>query len=466
LYRTDNIILVPGKVAMEKLWQSSYVCKDVWNILNDEKQRNRLNYFDLKKILPELKKDCPRLKTPSSQVLQEVVKSLCGAWGMYFTKKRQGDKEVRIPRFKSYKYFFTQKYPQSGTSFEISGTTLRLAFGKSRADWIEIDLPSEYSPDAESVKTATISYDKVSKQWCASLVRELPEPDAIAVTAELDSQSALLSPEFFCPLPAAYNPYTRKPVHFIYFDPGCKTTLTGIKTDGTVYEYDINPLRQLNLKHYQLIDGLKSRRDKTNGKCLGKKRGSRQWRRLNRKIRNIYARIEGQTKHYLHRIANAILSDHPDVIGFYIGDWDKRQTLADTGITFVDKRINRQVQINNPVRTLVEYLSYKAARQCKQVEKFGERGTTRTCSCCGYVFKDGLEPSVRTFTCPDCGFTAPRDINSVLNDLYIYRYAVWHSLRALVCLSITRQILNPTSGKNQRVRLRTCTLNYQDAWGL
>ena len=155
-----------------------------------------------------------------------------------------------------------------------------------------------------------------------------------------------LSPESFCPLPIAYNPFTRKPVHLLYFEPGCKTALTGIKTDGTIHEYDINPLRQLNLNHYILIDHLKSRRDK-------KKRESNQWCRLNLKIRNICARIDGQTKHYLHRSANQILADHPDVIGFYVGDWDRSQTLADTGYKFIDKRINRQVQNNNPIMTLI-----------------------------------------------------------------------------------------------------------------
>ena len=268
-----------------------------------------------------------------------------------------------------------------------------------------------------------------------------------------------LSPETFCPLPIAYNPFTRKPVHLLYFDPGCKTALTGIKTDGTICEYDINPLRQLNLNHYILIDQLKSRRDK-------KKRESKQWRRLSSKIRNIYARIDGQTKHYLHRMATQILADHPDVIGFYVGDWDKSQTLADTGYKFIDKRINRQVQNNNPIMTLVGYLCYKATMRCKEVRKFNERGTTRTCSCCGHVIAEGLSPSVRTFTCPECGFTISRDIDSTLNFLNIYQFAVWYSLRALQCLSIARLLLNPSSSKKRRVSSRTCILNYQDARSL
>ena len=132
-----------------------------------------------------------------------------------------------------------------------------------------------------------------------------------------------------------------------------------------------------------MIDQLKSRRDK-------KKWGSKQWNRLNSKIRNICARINGQTKHYLHRMANSILADHPDVIGVYVGDWDKSQTMADTGYKFIDKCINRQVQNNNPIMTLVGYLSYKAVMRCKEVRKFNERGTTRTCARCGHVIAEGL----------------------------------------------------------------------------
>ena len=60
---------------------------------------------------------------------------------MYFTKKKAGGTEVRPPRFKSYKYFFTQKYPQVWYSFDIVGNILRLAYGKNKAEWIEIELP-------------------------------------------------------------------------------------------------------------------------------------------------------------------------------------------------------------------------------------------------------------------------------------------------------------------------------------
>ena len=112
---------------------------------------------------------------------------------MYFTKKRQGDIEVRLPRFKSYKYFFTQTYPQMGVSFEIVGNTLRHAHGKNKADWIEVYLPSlDYA--SGTIKTVTTAYDKVSKAWSASFAHEVCIADAITVSKEMPEQEPSISP--------------------------------------------------------------------------------------------------------------------------------------------------------------------------------------------------------------------------------------------------------------------------------
>jgi putative transposase len=147
-----------------------------------------------------------------------------------------------------------------------------------------------------------------------------------------------------------------------------------------------------------------------------------------------------------------------------VGDWDKRQTLADTGIPFVDKRINRQVQNNNPLRKLIGYLKYKAHLSGREVEIFDERGTTRTCSKCDHAIAKGVSPSVRTFLCPKCGFSISRDINSTLNFLKQFQYALWQGLQGDSHLvSIVRTVFNPSSGKNRTPCSTEIILNYQDA---
>jgi transposase len=173
-----------------------------------------------------------------------------------------------------------------------------------------------------------------------------------------------------------------------------------------------------------------------------------------------------KSKHYLHKMANRILDDHQDVNKFMIGDWDKRKTLADTGVPFVNRRINRQVQNNNPLGILVGYLKYKAMRRHQEVEKFNERGTTGTCSKCNHVHKEGIDPGQRIFHCKKCSFTIERDINSTLNFLKIYQYAVWRGLSAVASLSIARFLINASSGANRTVLHTTCILNYQDARSL
>lgn len=427
MYLTYKVKIRPDKVAINKLWQVSYICKDIWNILNEERHNTRTNYYKQKKELPELKKKNSIFKIPSSQVLQEVVKSLNVAWSSYFTKKKNGDKKTKPPKYKSYKYFFAQKYPQNNISFVLKKNILKLAYGKNKNTWIEIKIPELL--DTNKVKTVIISYDRVSKNWYASITKEVNEPEY------QDSK------------------------HNMYFDPGCKTALTGIKTDYTIHEYDINPLRELCFKYYKLIDSLMSKRDK-------KRKGSRKYRYLNAKISKLYIKLRTIKKHYLHKLANQILNQHQDVSSFNIGDWNKLQTVANTEYKFINKRINRQVQNNNPLGELIECLNYKALLKGQRVEKFDESGTTRTCSQCGYINKTHINPQIRIFKCPICGFVCERDINSVLNNLKSKQYAKWLGLSSMDALSIARYSLNPTSGKNRSTQQRVFILNYQDTCSL
>jgi len=64
-------------------------------------------------------------------------------------------------------YFFTQKYPQRRTSFEIVGSTLRLTHGKKQAEWIEIALPNlDYA--SGTIKAVTMLITRYPKQWNGS----------------------------------------------------------------------------------------------------------------------------------------------------------------------------------------------------------------------------------------------------------------------------------------------------------
>ena len=233
-------------------------------------------------------------------------------------------------KFKSRNRFFAQEYSQSETSFDLSiPGILLLAYGKSHRDWILIPIADR---SVSCAKTVMISQDDVTHKWYACLTYQVVEKARIS------------GPR-------------------LYPDPGCKTSLIGIKTTGEFFEYDFNPLRKLNLSTYQLIDDLVSQKDKM------KNHNSPRWRRLNKRIKKLFGKIHTRTKTYLHTLANQILIDHLDVETFKVGDWDKRKTLAATSSKIANRRINRAVQNNNPLGTRIEILTYKARLRGQEVEK-------------------------------------------------------------------------------------------------
>lgn len=99
---------------------------------------------------------------------------------------------------------------------------------------------------------------------------------------------------------------------------------------------------------------------------------------------------------------------------FYIGNWEKKNTAADTGNKKINKKINRTVQNQLPLQKLIGYLKYKAELKGNQVEKVNEARSTKICSYCGHIGKK-LNPSIRTFKCNKCGYEAGRDENAAIN---------------------------------------------------
>jgi putative transposase len=422
MFLTLKLKIAQTYEAQKKLWEVSYRCTELWNAcLQQRKDRSswgtpNINVYTQKKELPELKKQCPEFKAPSSQVLQNVIFDLDASYKMFFTKRKQGDQNVGQPRFKGRFHFFTQEYSQPKTSFSIENDVLNLSYGKSPKDWISITLSLPTRILLGCVKTVKIGYDEVSKYWFVCLSHEVKEEQP------------------------------RESGHTILFDPGCKTALTGIKTDGTFWEYDLTPLKKVNMGTYRLIDELKSKFDLIKGKK------SKAAKRLKKRIKMLFQKINTRTKTYLHTLANLILKDHHDVKEFKVGDWDKRETLADTGSSFVNRKINRAVQNNNPLQKLIDILKYKAFRLGQNVQKVDERGTTRTCSSCDHKLKDGLKPEIRDFSCPECGFQFPRDHQSCINFLKRYESAAWHRLPETY------------SGRSKRVGLGPFSCKPQESW--
>lgn len=416
MFLTEKQYINVDSKSASMMWFSSRCSTRTWNRLvehraNALKAKEPCGYGVQKKLLPKWKKEDERLKQPSSQQIQEVVKEFHGGIKSFFEKRKNGDRDCKPPSFRKSSQFYPQHFPQRYNSFEIEGTTLKIAFGKNRDTWLSIQLrDTNYS----EVKTVRLCFDGLKKQFYVCLHREVQEVDP------------------------------KKDGFRLYFDPGCKTTLTGIGSDGKIYEYDINPLRKVNMSTYKLIDRLMSERDV-------KVKNSFRWRRLNKRIGKLWRKIRYRTQAYLHTLANRIFASHPNLSEIHVGDWDKQSTLADTPSKFANKRINRAVQNNNPVRMLVDFLSYKGKlRHGVCVKDFDERGTTRTCSQCDHVHTDGVSPVVRLFNCESCDFQYPRDWQSGLNFIRRFEPAVWNGLDGNYPSRSVQKALAPFSLKAQR----------------
>jgi putative transposase len=447
-YLTLKVPVVLDESNKCKAWDTSNCVAFTWNRFTEHQiHKNWLDsYESIKKLLPGIKADHFWLKTASSQVLQEVAKSHSGATKSCKTKRKTSDEQTRkahikFPGFKSRKHFQSHKYPQQGISFEFKGRTLRLAYGKKPSEWIEATLPQVITES--SVKCVTLTHDdKNGFSVCLETIFELPRPK--------ESQ------------------------HSLVIDPSGKTTLACLRTDGTVWEYDISPLRNLNMKIYQKIDDLMSRRDalpcavkfatywkehKHANKFVGpmpedhvspkKPVVSREYQRLTARITKLFAAIRNRSKQYLHTMAKKILIDHPKVTMVHIGDWDRNETIADAPIDAKNETIIRAIQNSNPLGRLIEYLKYKAVFQARKVDKFDEKGTVTTCPECNHV-EEKVPPVQRTFICRACGFTAPRVVNASRNKIKIDAYGMWHALKNRKFYSSVRTSLAALSCVNSK----------------
>ena len=172
--------------------------------------------------------------------------------------------------------------------------------------------------------------------------------------------------------------------------------------------------------------------------------------------------MRNRTKQYLHSMAKLILKDHPTVSAYFIGDWQKRKTVAKSDNMFVNKAINRAVQNNLPIGKLIDYLRNKALYNGVQVTKVNEAWTTCTCSKCDTVHKK-LAPAQRIFTCSKCGLVAPRDNNATLNLMQRYFYGVWHALKDRMSFSSTRKWLDALTCVKTSCYRGSVTLMYSNA---
>jgi putative transposase len=372
LYLTAKTKLTPTPEQTDLLWQTSDSARRLYNLALEQQQtvfiqrKRRVSHFEQKRELPHVRREYfPELH---SQTAQEVIFDLEEAYKSFLSLLRT-DKTARPPRFRGRKYFYTLTYPQKSYHLEDDAIVLHNPKG-----WLKIDFAEGYIdiPRVKALKQVEIS-EKDGNYYACITCEVLPERQ---VTTGKE----------------------------IAFDPGAKTLLVGY--DGEkILNVESTALKKTAKYYDKALDAVKSKLDRS-------KRGSKRHRRLVRAKKRLLNKRSRRLKQINHSISKELTK--MGYVSYYIGDWSKKQSLADTGSKNANKRINRVVQNQLPVAKLVDYLTYKANLKSCEVSKVNEANSTNTCSDCGHL-GEKLHPSIRTFRCKNCGLEIDRDENAAIN---------------------------------------------------
>lgn len=343
----------------------------------------------LRNLLPDLKKAKPFLKVVHSSPLKNVALRASSSIQAY-QKSRQGKrkgKKAGWPRFRSWnRSWFSLLYDEPSKGFKLEGSELRLSLGVGldRCErYITVKLESLQALHGKEVRNLRI-------------VKQLGEYFAVFTV-----RTAV--------------PDTKQIQRAIALDPNHKNLAYGVGTDQCAIEI-ASPswLKKVDKR----IDELKAKRDRCRKKS--KKidlppeaqkefywRPSRRWEKFNRMLKELYRKRRDQTKTFLFTVSQRLCKQY-DLIS--IGDY----TPDGSGCTTAMRRaMNNQSLIGR----FKEVLSWVALKSGKSFHEFCEKGTTRTCHCCGHVVGGGILPELRTWTCSHCLTTHIRDENAAQNGL-------------------------------------------------
>jgi len=345
---------------------SSEKCRLIYNFALDEKikeykEKNiNLSMYDLKKKLPELKKQFPDYQKVYNKCLSIMYFRLDKAFKNFFRRLKENSDKKGFPKFKNRKEFITQEYPAMYIKI-INKNMFVLPTGKSFNNFIVRtyeDIP---------VKFSTLTITKEKENYFACFLIEIEEE-------KFKDNGEILA-----------------------IDLGVKKLVTGLSSLNKFVEVD-------KFSHYtKHLDILRSKRDK----CI---KYSRRWKKWNKIFHRQISKYARRITDYLHKVSYWLTTKNSEstiVVG------DLKVTEMKTNKSY----FNRIIQNEWCVNKFVELLSYKCKLYGKKLVKINEKNTTKTCSNCGRLKE--MKLSERTYKCA-CGFRFDRDRNSAINIMKKY----------------------------------------------
>jgi putative transposase len=177
--------------------------------------------------------------------------------------------------------------------------------------------------------------------------------------------------------------------------------------------------------------GALQRLRRANKAVARKRRGSANFRKAKRRLARVHSRIANIRRDATHKLTTRLTKTYA-TIG--IEDLNVRGMAANHCLA--------RAIMDGGFHEFRRQLDYKARLYGSRIV-IADRWypSSKTCSCCG-VIKETLALSQRTFTCDDCDFEAPRDVNAALN------------LARLAASSAVSACGEPRSGARRKPRVK------------
>jgi len=145
------------------------------------------------------------------------------------------------------------------------------------------------------------------------------------------------------------------------------------------------------------------------------KRGSQRRKKAAQRVAKHHQHVANARKDFHHKTARALVNAHGLI------------AVEDLNIRGIARSRLAKSTHDAGWGQFLNILTHKAASAGVQVVAVNPRNTSQACSACGVLVSKGL--SVRLHRCPDCGYTADRDVNAAKN---------------ILGLGLSRQTVTPT----------------------
>jgi putative transposase len=348
---------------------------------NNDNAKCLLSGRNLRDQVPVLKKEFQFLKTVYSTPLKNTAIRLHDAFEKRFRDKTG---KVGFPNFRSWKRkWFSLYYDEPYVGYKIDGNDLTISFGKDE--------------DSHQYKITVQQSERLKLKDNCQLKNMRITKEGKKFYAVFTINKEVMQRE---------NDQVKR---WISFDPNHKNMMVGVDYQGRSIEFS-----KLSLVKYwdDKIDLLKSKRDKLKKKTRfyptfenrGYYKNSRKWERVDRALNKAYSARREQIKQALYTVSN-LLAKHYDLV--LIGDY-----VPSTETARYDNQhrpMLNQTFIGS-LRKVVDWVMLKSGKEFRKVDEYH---TTKECPFCGFM--EHKEPSIRLYTCPECGTTYYRDLGSAIN---------------------------------------------------